>query len=157
MLSRKSAALSQLEENEEVLAIASNARVSELEDEVREADLCDRIHKSALNVTLMKHGECFLLCIQLPPKQLLQSNSQIMPRLQGWSIKNNSSHITYRLNDGTGKLVYKEVFYQHGRMKETKCPEWDAYYRMQACSLEVKPCRRKMRTIVQRVDLIHCK
>jgi hypothetical protein len=78
MLSRKSAALSRLEENEEVLTVASKARVSELEDEVREADLCDRIHKSALNVTLMKHGECFLLCIQLPPKQLLQSNSHIV-------------------------------------------------------------------------------
>jgi hypothetical protein len=50
-----------LEENEEVMAAASKACISELKDEVREveahvADL-ETIHKSARNVTIVEHGE----------------------------------------------------------------------------------------------------
>jgi SNF2 family DNA or RNA helicase len=56
----------------------------------------------------------------------------------GWSFKINSSYINYRLNDGTTKTLRREVSYRHGRMQETKCPEWDDYYRkVQACSLEL--------------------
>ena len=62
MLSRKSVALSRLEENQGVMAVASKARVSELENEVREADAhvadVKKIRKSAWKVAMVeKHGE----------------------------------------------------------------------------------------------------
>ena len=61
MMARKMAALCQLEENQSVLAVASKARVNQMENEIRNSAArvaeAEKIHNSARSATMYKHGK----------------------------------------------------------------------------------------------------
>jgi hypothetical protein len=61
MMARKMAALRQLEENQSVMAVASKARVNEMENVIRDSAArvaeAEKIHNSARSAKFQKYGK----------------------------------------------------------------------------------------------------
>mmetsp|Transcript_32798 Transcript_32798/g.68981 ORF Transcript_32798/g.68981 Transcript_32798/m.68981 type:complete len:1630 (-) Transcript_32798:512-5401(-) len=127
MKTRRNAALDRLEENQRVLAEASQERIANLENEIGSMSLAlgedEENHKNAKRRIFAKHG------------------------LTGWHLTDHGkSHIKFRREDGTIGAAYREKTYNYHftSFSETKSKDWSRYYRkVQACSQELNEAPEK--------------